>query len=177
MQYLYISYPDNDRDFAYRLVADLQAEKYAVFVDAVSNLGTMAWAAETRHAIRSCGAVLMVLALDEGRRIGIRHEGVLAQRRQKPVFVLLRGDGELPRYLVGSTVIDFSGDYQAAYAQLRAELPGATELLSAGSAAQRGPRRPPRQIEPRKKSLWPWIMAGVLIICLLLFVFGGIPLG
>lgn len=174
MQHLYISYPESDPDFAYRLVDDLQAANYPVFVDAVSNLGTMAWARETRHAIRSCGALLMVLALEDGRRVGIRHEGVLARRRQKPVFVLLRSPGELPRYLAGATVIDFSGDYHAAFEQLVAELPSAMSLLAAESAAPRGPRRPPRQVERHKRQVRTWLMVGLVIIGVLLVVLGGV---
>jgi hypothetical protein len=136
MQHLYISYPENDYAFAHRLVDDLQAAGYPVFVDAVSSIGTMAWAAETRHAIRTCGAMLMVLSLTEGRRIGIRHEGVLAKRRHKPVFVLLRSPGDLPRYLADATVIDFADEhYETALVTLVRALRPAILIWPAAAAA------------------------------------------
>ncbi len=174
MQYLYISYPEDEHDLAHRLVADLQAVGYMVFVDAVSVPGGMAWAAETRRAIRSAGAVVIILSPEEGRQPGIRHESVLARRRDKPVFVLRRSAGELPRYLGGATEIDFTGEYEGAFEALRAALPGAAELLAAPDpAASRPPRRPPhkpdRQLRRRR-------IAGALVVLALLLV-AGIALG
>lgn len=148
MQHLYLSYPENDYGLAHRLVDDLQAAGYPVFVDAVSSVGTMSWAAETRHAIRTCGALLMVLSPAEGRRVGIRHEGVLAKRRHKPVYVLRRSPGEVPRYLQDAVIIDCASDrYDSALAQLLAVLPPVERLRSANVALPRRshrPRRPPR---------------------------------
>jgi hypothetical protein len=173
MQHLYISYPPNDYQFAHRLVDDLQAAGYIVFVDAVSETGTFQWAAETRHAIRTCGAVLMVLSPLDGRRMGIRHEGVLAKRRQKPVYALLRSPGDLPRYLTDSIVIDFSGDYGAALEQLMGSLPNAATLLAAETPGrQRRLRRPPRQqtrADRLRQLLW---VAGLLIVITLCVIAG-----
>jgi hypothetical protein len=167
MQHLYISYPEDDYEFVHRLVDDLQAAGYMVFVDAVSQLGTLAWAAETRQAIRACGAVLMVLSLAEGRRIGIRHEGVLAKRRRKPVYVLLRSTGELPRYLQDAVVIDWSGDYETARAELMAALPEVTQLIVADAPLPRGPRtprRPPRQVPRKRVRLRRWALVIILLV-------------
>ncbi len=171
MQHLYISYPEEDYALAHRLVDDLQAAGYMVFVDAVSKLATMAWAAETRQAIRGCGAVLMILSLAEGRRVGIRHEGILARRRHKPVYVLLRSPGELPRYLQDATVIDFSGDYDTAREVLLAALPGVAQLVTADAPLRRGPRtprRPPRQVSRARTALWWWGLLLMVIVCVVL---------
>jgi hypothetical protein len=176
MQYLYISYPESDFGFAHRLVDDLQGAGYAVFVDAVAEAGTMPWAAETRHAIRSCGAVLMVLSPAEGRRVGMRHEGILANRRRKPVYVLRRSAGDLPRYLQRANVFDFSGEYEPALQQLVAALPDAATLIEAPDPMpQRRPRRPPRQPNrTRRRMVWAVVWGVVLIACLALL---GIALG
>ncbi len=178
MQHLYISYPDSDYAFAHRLVEHLQAAGYPVFVDAVSSVGTMAWAAETRHAIRTCGAVLMVLSPAEGRRTGIRHEGVLAKRRQKPVVVLRRTPGDLPRYLDHAAVIDCADEQiEAALPQILAVLPPVAELIRAdGPAPPRRPRRPPRHpalARRRRRLVMALAMIGVLALCVTL----GIALG
>jgi hypothetical protein len=182
MQHLYLSYPENDYAFAHRLVEDLQAAGYLVFVDAVSSVGTMAWAAETRHAIRTCGAMMMVLSPVEGRRIGIRHEGVLAKRRHKPVCVLRRSPGELPRYLQDAVVIDFFDDhgdaYASAWAQLSAALPSAADLLKGGEPvpARRRPRRPPRPaaLARRRRRL---VMVVIVLVMIAACVVSGIALG
>jgi hypothetical protein len=170
MQYLYISYPENDYAFAHRLVDDLQAVGYTVFVDAVSDVGTVAWAAETRHAIRSCGAVLMVLSPAEGRRTGIRHEGILANRRKRPTFALLRSPGDVPRYLQQAVQVDFSGDYDAALAQLCAVLPAPASLLAAPDPMpQRRPRRPPHPPNRfRRRMVWVVTLTTLALVCLAL---------
>ncbi len=175
MQYLYISYPEHDREFAHRLVDDLQAAGYVVFVDAVTPVGTMAWAAETRHAIRGAGAVLMILDPARGRRVGMRHEGVLAGRRHKPTFVLLRSAGDLPRYLTRATVLDFSGDYGSAFQRLLEVLPEPAQLLTAPIPPPRPLTRPPRQQGARLRNrLWWAAGIGVVLgLCLL----AGIALG
>ena len=172
MQHLYISYPDERLRFAHRLVEDLQAAGYPVFVDAVSSVGTMSWAAETRHAIRTCGAVLMVLSPAEGRRVGIRHEGVLAKRRHKPVYVLRRSPGDLPRYLTEATVIDCADQ------QYRLRAAGTARRSASGSRTLDGRMSPaaapsaPPTASPRSGPPPPpagdgcsLLLIGVLALC------------
>jgi hypothetical protein len=177
MQHLYISYPPNDYDFAHRLVDDLQARGYVVFVDPVSQAGTMQWAAETRHAIRAAGVVIMILSPGEGRRVGIRHEGILANRQKKLCCVLLRSPGDVPRYLHNAKMLDFSGAYEGALAELLAVLPAPQALLSAPNPfPRRRPRRPPRQPEQaRRRRRVVLVTSGIIgmLLCLAL----GIALG
>ena len=176
MQYLYISYPAHDHVFAHRLVDDLQAAGYVVFVDTVTHTGSMAWAAETRHAIRAAGAVLMILDPARGRRVGMRHEGILAKRGNKPIFVLCRSAGDLPRYLARAMRIDCSGPYDEALERVLEALPDPRQLLSApASVTRRGPRRPPRPPEPeaRRRLRRILFVGSVLAVCLV----AGIALG
>jgi hypothetical protein len=164
MQHLYVSYPPADYAFAHRLVEDLQAAGYLVFVDAVSNVGTMAWAAETRQAIRAAGAILMIMSPEDGRRVGTRHEGVLALRRNKPIFALRRSPGDLPRYLLDAQEIDFCGDYARALAALLAALPQAPDLIAAPATIT--PRRPPRpQNSRRRRIVWTITIILALSAC------------
>jgi hypothetical protein len=177
MQHLYISYPAHDETLIRRLVEDLQAAGYAVFVDAVSEIGTIAWASETRRAIRTCGAMIMVLDLAGRRRIGIRHEGILANRRKKPVFVLARSHGDLPRYLTRATVIDFAGEYDPGLQQLLAALPPASVLLNAPVALPRRRNivRANRALR-RRRILWAMGLLSLILLCVILgIVFGIIP--
>lgn len=172
MQHLYLSYPERDRAFAQRLVADLQAAGYPVFVDAVSQAGTVSWAAETRRAIRAAGALLMILSPDEGRRVGTRHEGVLARRLHKPIYVVRRSPGDLPRYVQQAPVFDFSGDaYAAPLAALLAALPPAESLLAAPNIVPRRiPRRPPRhpqQARQRRRLVLALTALGVVAVAAL----------
>ncbi len=172
MQHLYISYPPNDKDLAHQLVDDLQGAGYAVFIDPVSETATMSWAVETRRAIRTCGALVMILAPDE-RRLGMRHEGILARRRGKPVYVLARSKGDLPRYMAEATVIDFTGDYAAAVAQLLGALPSAVALMTAPAlpARYRAPRRPPLNREAarfRRQMVRLALLIMVAAVCVVL---------
>ncbi|MBN1680035.1 MAG: toll/interleukin-1 receptor domain-containing protein [Anaerolineae bacterium] len=180
MQHLYISYPPNEYEFAHRLVDNLQALGYPVFVDAVSETGTPPWAAETHRAIRTCGAVILILGLAERRPTGIRHEGVSANRQEKPVFVAIRSPGDLPRYLAHATSIDFSGDYDSAFQELVAHLPSAPALLTAPSLPwQRHPRRraaPPRSPGHYRRIVWWLAVAAMIIACITIgIVVGAIP--
>lgn len=177
MQHLYISYPPEDYDLAHRLAEDLQAAGYAVFIDPTTEVGTMAWAAETRRAIRSCGAMIMILSLGDRRRTGIRHEGVLAKRRQKPVIVLARSPGALPRYLTlaGATVIDGAGTYEGALERVLAALPPASELLIAPPTPQRPPH-PPVTRRHRRARWAALAFLGAILLCIGLgIVFGLVP--
>ena len=178
MQHIYVSYPEDDHVFAHRLVNDLQVAGYAVFVDAVSQKGTVAWAAETRQAIRSCGAVLMVLSPEDGRRVGMRHEGVLAKRRQKPVVVLRRSPGDVPRYLAQATAVDCMSDddYDRALADLINVLPPAGLLLAAPNPMPVRVRRPPRQPEQARQRRRVVIAVSVLVV-LAVLVLAGIAFG
>lgn len=179
MQHLYISYPPEDYDLAHRLVEDLQAAGYAVFIDPATEVGTKAWAAETRRAIRTCGAMIMILSLDDRRRTGLRHEGVLAKRRKKPVIVLARSPGELPRYLAlaGATVIDGSGAYEPAFERLLAALPPASDLLTAPPTPQRPLRPPVARRSRRDRARWVALaFLGAILVCIGLgIVFGLVP--
>ncbi|MBN2306121.1 MAG: toll/interleukin-1 receptor domain-containing protein [Anaerolineae bacterium] len=175
MQYLYISYPDSEYDLAHRLAADLQAAGYMVFIDTVTEPGGMAWANETRHAIRDAGAILIIFTPDEGRRAGVRHESVLANRRNKPVYVLRRSPGDLPRYLSDAAEIDFTGEYEAGWEALHAALPSAHTLFHTPTPVPpRRPRRPPHRPNWR---LWAaWTLAGIVLLVALGIAFGVIPL-
>ena len=178
MRYLYVSYPEKDYVFAHRLIDDLQAAGYVVFSDAVTAAGSMAWATETRRAIRASGAVLMILTPADGRRVGTRHEGVLAIRGQKPLMVLRRSPGELPRFGRHGVEIDFTGEYDRAFQRLLSELPTAAALLTAPPARlRRMPRRPPHQPPRRQRRIaWTVGILGLLAVCLLIGIaFGLIP--
>jgi hypothetical protein len=175
MQHLYISYPESDYDLTHRLVDDLQAAGYAVFIDAVSDVGTLAWAAETRRAIRTCGAMIMILGRG-WRRIGIRHEGVLTKRRNKPVVVLAHEpEGFIPRYLTRATIIDADAEYESLLRDLLAALPSASMLMNAPVLPG---RQGQRRYRPDAHHSWTiWLVLAVIIgICLALgIVFGWIP--
>ena len=179
MQHLYISYPPDDADFAHRLVSDLQASGYPVFVDPVTETGTMAWAAETRRAIRGCGAVIMILSPEDGRRTD-PHEGIGAAAA-KPVVVVLRSPGDVPRYLEHATKIDGTQPYEDVLREVLAAVPSpANLLLSPDPAAQvRPPRRPPRLLsrQQRRRRFWAIAAVGVaLAVAVLLGIaFGIIP--
>lgn len=172
MRHLYISYPPHDYELAHRLVDDLQAAGYAVFVDAVSSAGTMPWAAETRRAIRTSGAVLMIL---DRRRVGIRHEGVLARRTNRPTFVLARSDAlDLPRYLSTATLIDFSGDYETGRDHLLAALPDAATLLNDPGPVRRRRVSRPAQHRHQRRITWGIALGVVLVLCLLVGIATGL---
>ncbi len=175
MQPIYLSYPPSDYAFAHRLVADLQAAGYAVFVDAVGEPGTLAWAGETRRAIHTSGAVIMLLSPAEGRRVGTRHEGVLALRGGKPFFVLRRSVGTLPRYARRATVLDARGDYRALLADLLAVLPSAEALLHAPSPIARPQPRPPRLPNRRRRRMVQALLALAALVTLGI-VLGGVPM-
>ncbi len=178
MQPLYISYPESERAFAHRLVEDLQSQGYAVFVDAVSNPGSPAWAQETRRAIRISGALIMILSPEEGRRTGTRHEGVLALRGNKPFFVLQHTPGDLPRYAQDATIIDSNQDYDTVLRALLDALPPAMSLLRAVTPVPRPQPRPPRQphLAQRRRLVFLVVIITLLVLCITLgIVFELIP--
>ncbi|HML23619.1 MAG TPA: toll/interleukin-1 receptor domain-containing protein [Aggregatilinea sp.] len=176
MQHLYISYPTDNYALAHRLAEDLQTAGYAVFIDPVSEVGSMGWASETRQAIRTCGAMIMILSLAERRRTGIRHEGVLAKRLKRPIVVLARTPGDLPRYLAlaEATVLDWSGDYDAALPDLLGTLPPAAGLLIEPPTAS--PTHPASPARRRRRLELVVALVVLMVLCVALgIVFGWIP--
>ncbi len=145
MQYIYLSYPKHDGEFALRLVDDLQSAGYLLCMDAVSEPGSMAWAAETRRAIRGSGVVILILTPEQGRRTGIRLEGIGAKRRKKPLIVIRRSPGALPRYVQDAAILDGTGPYEALWESLLPLLPSPAALIAAPPPNIRPMRRPPRQ--------------------------------
>lgn len=180
MLHIYVSYPGTEYDFAHRVVEDLQARGYPIFIDAVSEVGSMAWATETRAAIRRSGAVVMIMTPDEGRRTGIRHEGILANRGDKPLFVLKRTAGSLPRYMSDANIIDCSTGYEAALQQLIAALPEPAALLRADPPGRprKPPPAPPRQPEDarQRRRLVVILVALVLLSALAALALGYAPI-
>lgn len=180
MQHVYISYPPEEYELAHRLVDDLQAAGYVIFVDAVSGAGTMAWAAETRRAIRASGAVIIILSPAEGRHTGVRHEAVLARRRNRPVFVLQRTPGDIPRYMQDAVHFDFSGEYEAVLPELLAALPDAATLLKTTAPLPRRFLTPPprtrvtRRERFRRRMRWLAIWLAALTACILLGIAVGL---
>ncbi len=173
MQHIYLSYPRSEYELAHRLVDDLQAAGYAVFIDAVSEPGSLAWSAETRRAIRASGAMVMILGA-RWRRIGIRHEGVLARRGRKPVFVLRRGSGPLPRYLRDAPVLDCSEPYESVRDRLLAALPPAGQL-AAETLPIRRQQRLRRQAARRRWIAWAgWAALAIALSAAVVLVFGWI---
>lgn len=174
MQHVYLSYPEAESTLAYRLVEDLQAAGYLVFVDAVSEIGSMTWAGETRRAIRTCGAMVMLLHLTGPRRTGMRHEGIAARRRSKPVFVGALSLGGLPRYLLDAVLVDFSGAYETARDALLSALPEPQTLL----AASQQPRYQRRRAHASRR-WWGrpvvWGIAALIAMVLALVALGLIP--
>lgn len=175
MQPIYISYPESERAFAHRLVEDLQERGYTVFIDAVGNPGSPAWASETRRAIRSSGALIMILSPEEGRRTGTRHEGVLALRGNKPFIVLQQTPGDLPRYAQGAVVIDSAQPYNAVLRALFDELPSALSLLKAPTPVPRPQPRPPRQprFARRRRRVLLAVLA-LLVLCVAVGISAGL---
>jgi hypothetical protein len=176
MQHVYVSYSPGKYTLAHQVVDDLQAVGYTVFVDAVAEPGTLGWAAETRRAIRASGAVVMILA---DRHTGLRHEGVLAHRRDRPVIVLRDGVA-LPRYLHDATVIDCPDTlpYATLLARLLAALPDPVALLAAPSIPAPRPIPPPLTRDSRRERFWRWLRWWGVVMALLLGCVGlGIVVG
>lgn len=181
MQPVYISYPEDEYDFAHQLIADLQDANYVVFVDAVSAPGSPAWASETRRAIRSSGALIMILSPQDGRRTGTRHEGVLALRGNKPFVVIRRTPGDLPRFAQqpGVVELDGTGDYHRLLDALKSALPAPETLLLADTPVRRLPARPPRppQLARRRRRIFVTALLALMLLCLAAgVVLGQIPL-
>lgn len=165
MQHVYLSYPETESGLAYRLVGDLQAAGYPVFMDAVSDVGSMAWAAETRRAIRGSGAVVMLLHLAGARRTGMRHEGIAAQRRDKPVIVGALSVGEVPRYLMGVPLIDFSGAYDVALNEVLTALPDVRQMITAQHPLPRHRRAAlPGRVWWQRPVWWAVLLGAVLVM-------------
>ncbi|RPI95789.1 MAG: hypothetical protein EHM39_11485 [Chloroflexi bacterium] len=118
-----------------------------------------------------------MLLTDSRRRVGIRHEGILANRRHKPVFVVAGAPFNLPRYLLRGTIIPYTGDYEAARDQLLSLLPSASYLLTSEPLPLRRQRPRPPQTRSRRRVL---TCAGLILllagICLgLALLLGAIP--
>lgn len=120
----YISYSSADaREFALHLADALSAgpPSFKVWIDQRELRPGEDWDGQIMEAIRDCASVLFVMTRDSVRSNSVcKQEWTYALRYKKPVVPLLfERDAEMPFRLEPRQYIDFTGDWDAAVAQLR----------------------------------------------------------
>lgn len=126
MKNLFLSYSRKDVDKAERIIADLSALGYRVWLDSDQLRGGDHWREKIVQAIETCDRFLILLSPNSVVSEHVTKELVLAETAQRTIIPLMIDDTELPagfRYqLVGLQIISFAWDYEAGFKALLATL-------------------------------------------------------
>lgn len=87
--HLFISYSRRDKEYAVLLTDHLKKHGFEVWIDARIEYGDT-WFNEIEDAINECSAFLLVMTPDSKQSEWVQKEILLAKRRKKPLFPLLR---------------------------------------------------------------------------------------
>lgn len=92
MGHIFISYSHNDKDYAYKLVNDLNARGFNAWVDDRIDYGTK-WPKVIQEQLDTCEAFIVVISENSYASEWVQSEVARAQRKGKPIFpLLLSGD-------------------------------------------------------------------------------------
>lgn len=146
MSDIFISYSRHDREFAIRLVRDLEASGLTVFFDQRIAPGE-SWAASLSKAIESARYLLVVLSPEAVESEWIRQEVIVALERETQgkarVVPLMLRECNPPLFLAQKTYADFTKDYHTGLRQL---LPVLTQSIS--ESAEGAPGNVAADIDP-----------------------------
>jgi hypothetical protein len=116
MGHIFISYSNADKDFALRLVHDLE-QYYQVWIDKTQLSGGLEWEQMIDKALSDCGLFAVVVSQDSNKSEWVARETIRAEQLGKYRIPILLS-GELPLRLLNVHYVDFQGEYDGGFRDL-----------------------------------------------------------
>jgi hypothetical protein len=112
--YLFISHSTKDKGFTEFLAGRLREASFNVWVDVDSIPDGSTWLREIERAVRSAGAMIVVMSRSGRDSEWVERETLLAMDLRKPLFIALIDDIPMPLHLINRQYTDFREDEDAA---------------------------------------------------------------
>lgn len=126
MSQVFVSYAREDKEFVDRLVRDLEAEKFDVWVDRDDIQAGEGWVAAISQAIEACSFFVIVISSSSSGSKTVTRELILADAYDKQIYPLVLQTCEPSRdiklLLASSQWVDFEGGYDEGKQKLLAAL-------------------------------------------------------
>ena len=120
----FVSYSNQDSDFALRLGKDLKDAGAAVWIDRLDILPGMPWDRAVSDALTKCPRMLVILSPDAVKSSAVRDEISFALNSQKSIIPALYRECDIPIQLERYQRIDFRNDYHRGLKVLLKDLGG-----------------------------------------------------
>lgn len=121
---IFFSYARGDADFVLRVARALRAGGHNVWVDQLDIPKGARWDDAVEKALKACTCQLVVLSPASVVSSNVMDEVSYALGETKTIIPLLYKASEVPFRLKRLQYVDFTGDFDEAYRQLLAALPG-----------------------------------------------------
>jgi hypothetical protein len=160
---IFFSYARSDADFVLRVARALRAGGRQVWVDQLDIPKGARWDDEVEKALKACTCQLVVMSPASASSSNVMDEVSYALGDRKTVIPLLYKASDVPFRLKRLQYVDFTGDFDEAYAQLLSALPDDTvPAPSPGLAPTPAPA--PISVDPatlpRARPMVPAALAG-----------------
>jgi hypothetical protein len=116
MTHIFISYSSQDKDFALRVVADLQ-RYFEVWIDKGQLKGGLEWEQMIDKALLDCQVFVVLVSPQSNDSQWVARETIRAEQLGKYRIPLLL-DGTLPLRLLNVQYVDFQGNYAGGFRDL-----------------------------------------------------------
>jgi hypothetical protein len=120
---VFISYSHTDKDFAERMIADLQQGGHACWIDTVKIKGGEEWIKSITEGINNSYAFVSLLSPEANESTWVRREFLWAEYRKKPIFPVWVRDCEIPIYVIERQLINAHRNYDSGLRELLSVLP------------------------------------------------------
>jgi hypothetical protein len=110
MTHIFISYSSTNREFAFRLVENLE-HFFKVWIDREGLDGGAAWEQAIDAALKDCATFVVIVSPQSNDSQWVRRETIRAEQLDKVRIPILL-EGELPLRLLDIQFVDFRGDYE-----------------------------------------------------------------
>jgi hypothetical protein len=121
MASVFISYQHGDAEFTLHLYDDLKAASLDPWIDQ-RNIGTGQWDRQVEKALKESPAMILILTPRSAESENVADEWSYFLDNKKPILPILLEQCEIPFRLRRLQYIDFTKDYQSAFAALLREL-------------------------------------------------------
>ena len=141
----FFSYARADSEFVLRLARDLRAAGEKVWIDQLDIRGGERWDGAIESALEQAGSLLVILSPAAVESQNVMDEVSLALESNKRVIPVLLRECKVPFRLRRLQFVDFSADYDAAFARLRVALADSDGVAPAAPVEA---TRPPSTVPP-----------------------------
>jgi hypothetical protein len=129
-QHTFISYSRADADFALKLASDLRAAGQDIWLDQLDIAPGERWDREVEQGLKTCRRMLIILSPASAASENVQDEIGYAFQQKKLIIPVLHQPCDIPFRLQRLQYVDFTKDYDRAFARLLPVMKGTDEEVA-----------------------------------------------